>query len=55
MERMAVLAECYGSQLRNRHDESPGKPGLSSIMLSRVWFVCHRRGIGMLVVIGVFN
>ena len=47
MRRMAVSAECCGSQPRARYEESPGLPGLSFIILPRVWFVCPRRGFGI--------
>jgi len=56
MGRMVVLAECHGFQLRNRHGESPGLPGLSPCLFCLEYgSSALDAGLGLLVVIGVFN
>jgi len=55
MGRMAVLAECHGFQLRNRHGESPGKPGFRLPFCLEYGSSALDAGLGLLVVIGVFN
>ena len=61
MGRMAVLAECHGFQLRNRHGESPGMAKAPACRGFRLPFCLEYgssaldAGLGLLVVIGVFN